>query len=138
MNVFGLSDVGLSREQNEDTCLYELKDEGAQAIFVVCDGMGGAKSGNVASDIAANVFVEQLRQQIRSKMSARYMESILRGAVEFANYDTYRKANSADEPRNALSIHPRPGTGFCGPGHPERTEPGRRTLCAGKHPPCAG
>ena len=27
MNVFGLSDVGLSREQNEDTCLYELKDE---------------------------------------------------------------------------------------------------------------
>ena len=97
MNVFGLSDVGLSREQNEDICLYELKDEGAQAIFVVCDGMGGAKSGNVASDIAANVFVEQLRQQMRPKMSARYMESILRSAVEFANYDTYRKANSADE-----------------------------------------
>ena len=97
MNIYGLSDVGLSRENNEDTCLYELKNEGAQAIFVVCDGMGGAQAGNVASDIAANVFVEQLRPQVREKMSTRYMESILRSAVEFANYDTYRKANSSDE-----------------------------------------
>ena len=56
MNIFGLSDVGLARENNEDTCLYELRDEGAQAIFVVCDGMGGARAGNVASDIAANVL----------------------------------------------------------------------------------
>ena len=40
MNIFGLSDVGLARENNEDTCLYELRDEGAQAIFVVRDGMG--------------------------------------------------------------------------------------------------
>ncbi len=97
MNIFGLSDVGLSRENNEDTCLYELKNEGAQAIFVVCDGMGGARAGNIASSIAANVFVEQLQGQLRPKMSTRYMESILRSAVEFANYDTYRTAHASDE-----------------------------------------
>ena len=97
MNIFGLSDVGLARENNEDTCLYELREDGAQAIFVVCDGMGGARAGNVASDIAANVFVEQLEQQIRPSMSARYMESILRNAVDFANYDTYRTAHSSNE-----------------------------------------
>lgn len=97
MNIFGLSDVGLARENNEDTCLYELRDEGAQAIFVVCDGMGGARAGNVASDIAANVFVEQIEKQIRPSMSTKYMESILRNAIDFANYDTYRTAHSSNE-----------------------------------------
>jgi len=97
MNIFGLSDVGLSRENNEDMCLYELREDGEQAIFVVCDGMGGARAGNVASDIAANVFVEQLEGQLRSSMSTRYQESILRTAVDFANYDTYRMAHSSDE-----------------------------------------
>jgi protein phosphatase len=96
VKVFGLSDVGLSRENNEDTCLYELRDEGQRAIFVVCDGMGGAKAGNVASDIASGVFVAQLEKQIRPSMSMKYMESILRNAIEFANYDTYRAAHSSD------------------------------------------
>ena len=97
MNVFGLSDIGFVRANNEDTCLYELRSEDGQAIFVVCDGMGGARAGNVASDIAANVFVEQLEQQIRPKMSERYMESIVRSAVDFANYDTYQTAHSSEE-----------------------------------------
>lgn len=97
MNIFGLSDVGLTRGNNEDTCLYILRDEGEQAVFVVCDGMGGARAGNVASSVAANVFVEQLEKQIRPKMSQRYMESILHSAVEFANYDTYTKAQSSGE-----------------------------------------
>ena len=87
MKIFGLSDVGLARENNEDTCLYELRDDGTQAIFVVCDGMGGARAGNVASNIAATVFVEQLEHQIRPSMSARYMEAINRTAVEFRKYD---------------------------------------------------
>jgi len=94
MNLFGLSDVGMVRENNEDTCLYILREEENQAIFVVCDGMGGARAGNVASDIAASVFVEQLERQVRAGMSRRYMESILSSAVEFANYDTYRAAHA--------------------------------------------
>ena len=93
MNIFGLSDVGLARENNEDTCLYELRDEGAQAIFVVCDGMGGLENGAVASAIA----VEQIEKQIRPSMSTKYMESILRNAIDFANYDTYRTAHSSNE-----------------------------------------
>ena len=94
MNLFGLSDVGMVRENNEDTCLYILREEENQAIFVVCDGMGGARAGNVASDIAAGVFIEQLERQVRANMSSKYMESILTSAVEFANYDTYRTAHT--------------------------------------------
>jgi serine/threonine protein phosphatase PrpC len=93
MNVYGLSDVGRVRSNNEDHCRFEkLGDE--QAIFVVCDGMGGARAGQIASEIASAVFIEQLRGYIREKMSVRYMESVLNNAISFANYDTYKMANS--------------------------------------------
>lgn len=44
----GLSDVGLQREHNEDSfCVLEEFD-----LFVVADGMGGHKAGDVASKMA--------------------------------------------------------------------------------------
>ena len=93
MNIFGLSDVGRVRENNEDNCRFEKLND-RQAIFVVCDGMGGALAGETASCVASSVFIEQLRGYIKEKMNLRYMESTLTNAVRFANYDTYNKANS--------------------------------------------
>ncbi len=93
MNIFGLSDVGRVRPNNEDHCRFEKLGDG-QAIFVVCDGMGGARAGQIASEIASDVFIEQLRGYVREKMTIRYMESVLQNAVSFANYDTYKMANS--------------------------------------------
>ena len=46
----GLSDVGRQREANEDS--YVL----AAPVFIVADGMGGARAGEVASRTAAEVF----------------------------------------------------------------------------------
>lgn len=47
---------GRVRELNED--VYVLR--AAQGLFVVCDGMGGAPAGGVASQIAAETIVRQL------------------------------------------------------------------------------
>ncbi len=55
-----LSHRGRVRHANQDTCAA-LPEHGA---FVVCDGIGGAAAGEVASKLAAEVFLHALSQPI--------------------------------------------------------------------------
>lgn len=52
------TDIGLIRETNQDACKSGLTSSGI-AWAVVCDGMGGANGGNVASSIAVETMVRQ-------------------------------------------------------------------------------
>src|SRR3954471_17427083 len=76
IEVFGKTDVGLIREHNEDNFLVadvtagirsndgkaplkvKLGDKGA--LLLVCDGMGGAAAGEVASQMAVDSIYEAL------------------------------------------------------------------------------
>ena len=58
MQFWGITDPGCVRPQNQDTYQMEQLDRNT-LLCVVCDGMGGAKSGNVASTLAVEVFVEE-------------------------------------------------------------------------------
>ncbi len=53
----GASDVGLQREHNED-CFAVLSDH---ELFIVADGMGGHRAGDVASRIATDSIAEFFR-----------------------------------------------------------------------------
>lgn len=52
IRVFGRTDKGLVRPQNEDTIHLDM----ASQVFAVCDGMGGHQSGEIASATAAEVL----------------------------------------------------------------------------------
>lgn len=56
MNVWGLTDRGTVRDQNQDA-FFKWTD-GKVGAILVCDGMGGARAGNVASTLAVDVFSE--------------------------------------------------------------------------------
>ena len=96
MQCWGITDPGCVRTQNQDTYLIEPLDRNS-VLCVVCDGMGGAKSGNVASTLATQVFAEEVRQTWKSGMDADDIEQMLRSAVKLANFTVYDQAMQLEE-----------------------------------------
>lgn len=58
MQVWGVTDRGAVRQQNQDAYAARVLEDG-RAIALVCDGMGGARAGNVASTMAVELFMEE-------------------------------------------------------------------------------
>lgn len=58
MQVWGVTDRGAVRQQNQDAYAAKVLEDG-RAIALVCDGMGGARAGNVASTMAVELFMEE-------------------------------------------------------------------------------
>ena len=91
MYGWALTDAGCVRPQNQDAFHIEQLDENC-ALCIVCDGMGGAKSGNVASSLAVEVFTQEIRATWRAGMSPEDKENMLRNAVKLVNFTVYDQA----------------------------------------------
>ncbi len=94
MRAWSLTDQGRVRKQNQDACrfLTFTLGEGTEVMAaVVCDGMGGAKAGNIASEMAVSVFMEELKKDFYSYSTA---DVQILCAVKEANRQIYEKASS--------------------------------------------
>jgi PPM family protein phosphatase len=60
LGLAGCTDVGLMREQNEDS--FQLARNGAVAIAVVCDGVSASRDAHIAADIAGRTACEHLNE----------------------------------------------------------------------------
>ena len=96
MQSWGLTDPGCVRKQNQDAYRIEQLDQGT-LLCVVCDGMGGAKSGNVASTLAVEVFVEEIRRCWKPGMEPDRIVQMLRSAVKLANFTVFDQAAQFEE-----------------------------------------
>ena len=96
MQSWGLTDPGCVRKQNQDAYRIEQLDRNT-LLCAVCDGMGGAKSGNVASNLAVEVFVEEVRRSWSPLMDPDKVVQMLRGAVKLANFTVYDQAAQFEE-----------------------------------------
>jgi PPM family protein phosphatase len=108
IDIAACSDVGLVRKNNEDFYLASdlntgqslgdlYEDEqalgGLYLLLAVSDGMGGHKSGEVASRLAVTVLRDRL---IKLPRRIRPYDRLVQ-AVEEANYQVYRKSRSNAE-----------------------------------------
>jgi len=85
LEACALSDKGCVRPNNEDFCLV---DEGL-GLYVLADGMGGAKAGECASRMAVDAVAEMVRQAERrdSQTLLSAVEEANRRVVEAAHRD---------------------------------------------------
>ena len=91
MQIVGKTDVGTIRESNQDAFFYDTLSE--KAFFaIVCDGMGGANAGNVASDTAVRTISEYLKRSFREGMNSMQIENIIRSAIITANSTVFQMA----------------------------------------------
>ena len=96
MQYWGITDPGCTRTQNQDA--YHVETLGKNALLcVICDGMGGAKSGNVASSLAVDVFVQEVKRTWVSGMDPEKIDQMLRNAVKLANFTVYDQAQQFEE-----------------------------------------
>ena len=96
MQCWGLTDAGCIRPQNQDAYHIEHLDRNT-LLCVVCDGMGGAKSGNVASTLAVDVFVQEVKRVWTPSMDREKIDQMLRGAVKLANFTVFDQAQQFEE-----------------------------------------
>lgn len=96
MQYWGITDPGCTRTQNQDAYQIEVLDRNT-LLCVVCDGMGGAKSGNVASTLAVDVFVQEVKRTWTPGMDPEKQDQMLRGAVKLANFTVYDQAQQFEE-----------------------------------------
>lgn len=97
--IASATDVGRKRSGNEDSHALWISDDAAVRakhgmLMVVCDGMGGASAGEVASRIAVDTVVERVRAADPADPAA-----ALRTAVEAANEKVHAQASANAEQR---------------------------------------
>jgi protein phosphatase len=94
MNLCGITDRGKIRKINQDVCLTYLDDVKNDAVLVVCDGMGGAKAGNIASAMAAEIFMETAQKCLAEENNIIDIMQQISQAVREANVQVYEKSVS--------------------------------------------
>jgi len=88
MKYFGATDIGNMRENNED-CFYAMDD-----LFIVADGMGGHRAGEIASSLSVDAFVTSFTESINksSRIQTSYIKKNIIRSVKSANDAVFKKS----------------------------------------------
>lgn len=98
--MWGITDTGLVRRENQDAYLIREETESGHAVCVVCDGMGGPAGGRMASGIAVETYFRELTNRLHPGMATRDIRQASALAVAEANAAIRRAAEVNEEFRD--------------------------------------
>ena len=88
MEVFSKSDIGLVRNQNQDDCRFGVISPSC-VWAVVCDGMGGANGGNIASATAVDYISTKITDLYKDDMTKEQIGELMAEIVVNANMKVF-------------------------------------------------
>ena len=92
MNIWGMTDIGLVRKENQDAYAVQVCEESGYTVCVVCDGMGGPGGGKRAGRLAVDAFLSSCCANLRREMNWEQAEEVAAFAVAAANTAVYERA----------------------------------------------
>ena len=95
--VFAKSDIGKIREQNQDYYYIPSSDSDLQ-LYILADGMGGYKGGEIASKMATEAVKEYVHLNFPKTegLKERILELVRQAAI-YANKVVFDKSKEAEE-----------------------------------------
>lgn len=93
MKAYAITDVGMVRNINQDYIYYSLEDVGCLPnLFIVADGMGGHKAGDIASRCTVEGVVKKISASIGKEPI-----SVINTAIEQVNKEIIKKAKESED-----------------------------------------
>ena len=98
MKCFGMTDKGAVRPNNEDCFLIEKCPARDCFVLGLCDGMGGAKAGELASSLSVKAFVNRVFERLSAPGRRLFdYRQILQEACDEANGVSYAYSHFSEE-----------------------------------------
>ena len=98
MRILAKSDIGKAREMNQDSYYISDLENDELKLYILADGMGGYKGGEIASSLAvANVKNYITNHFKKTRKDRENILKLLKNAIEYANKVIYEKAQEDEE-----------------------------------------
>ena len=97
MELWGITDSGKIRRQNQDVFKILYDEDKNVAVLLVCDGMGGARAGNIAAALAADSFMHFMGKYIEDIGNMGDIAMKMADAVIEANTAVYDESIKHDD-----------------------------------------